>query len=299
MHKVLLFAVFALFLLTPTLVEAQAALIFDEVTIQVWPEFDQPAALVIVDLHLAENTPLPQTLKIRIPKGANLIAVALDSGAGQGLLTVPYEPPILEGEYEVLTLAITEAATYRLEYYALLTKNGATRNYDLIWPGDYAVQKLYVSVQKPAGARDLKTDPALTEALPAPDGFVYWQGLFENLAANQVFSLKVSYAKDDDSLSIEQETPQPGSSLDEAQGGSLALDVILPWVLAGLGILLVSGGVYWFWQSGQTAAGNPARRKRSPHATEEADNRVYCSQCGKRAEPGDGFCRACGARLRR
>ena len=298
MRKVFLFAVLALFLLTPSLAGAQAALVLDQVTIQVWPEFDQPAALVIVDLRLAANTPLPQTLRVRIPRDANLIAVAMD--AGEGLFTVQYEPPVLDGDYEVLSLSVTESAVYRLEYYAPLKKNGITRSYELLWPGDYVVKKMLVSVQKPVGARNLQTIPALAEALPAADGFVYSQGTFEDLAAGETFRLNLQYEKDDDSLSVEQQSPQPGAPLENAQGSTITLTMMLPWLVGGLGVVLIAGGAYWYWQSGRASTGKSSSRRRSANQSDdEIDNRVYCSQCGKRAEASDRFCRACGARLRK
>jgi hypothetical protein len=78
----------------------------------------------------------------------------------------------------------------------------------------------------------------------------------------------------------------------------------LPWGLGGLGLalLFVAGWVYW--SSGKANRASAVVRKR--HAVRsaaepgEADGgQVHCSQCGKRAQPGDRFCRACGARIRR
>lgn len=290
--------VFVLMFAVPGLVGAQSdAPVLEELTIQVWPEYDQPAALVIYDFRVAQAS-LPATIQIRVPKGANIFAVAQDTS--EGLMTVAYEPPVNEEDYEVLTLTLTDPSIYRVEYYAPLVRNGDVRSYVLNWPGDYSVKSLLVFVQKPIGAQDLSTQPALEE-LPGQDGFVYAQGQFSDLPAGEPFFLNMTYEKSDDTLSAASQPASLTGGLDTAQGSAFSLTNSLPWLLGGLGVVLIVGGVFWFWQSGQSRQnGQPARRKR--HAVrddDENDQRVYCSQCGKRAEGGDRFCRACGARLRR
>jgi hypothetical protein len=79
----------------------------------------------------------------------------------------------------------------------------------------------------------------------------------------------------------------------------------LPWILGFLGIALIAGGGWWYWRSGLSKERSPAgaaRPRRKPSTSREPaaspEGYVYCHECGKRAGPGDRFCRACGARLR-
>jgi hypothetical protein len=87
--------------------------------------------------------------------------------------------------------------------------------------------------------------------------------------------------------------------------GRISMTGILPWVLGGLGVILIVAGVVAFllWQrggrSGVRRSRHSARSKRHAKAEAEADSAFYCHQCGKRAQPGDTFCRTCGTRLRR
>lgn len=296
MQKIILLVVFTLFLglAGPAPVGAQSAPVLEELVIQIWPEYDQPAALVIYDFKVAQES-LPATLKIRVPKDGNIFAVAQDTS--QGLMNVPYEPPVTEGDYDVLTLALTESSFYRVEYYAPLQRNGITRLYGLTWPGDYAVTSLQVLVQKAVGARNLQTQPSLTE-LPGPDGFIYAQGEFKDLPAGQAFELSLQYEKDDDKLSAAGQPPSmPG--LEQAQGSTFSLTQALPWLAGGLGVALILGGLLWYWQSGRAGQANRAASRKRHSTQPTTEEQMYCSQCGKRAESNDRFCRACGARLRR
>jgi len=52
----------------------------ENLTIQLWPDHDQLAVLVIYDFVLDANTPLPAALHFRIPLNANLAEVSRESG---------------------------------------------------------------------------------------------------------------------------------------------------------------------------------------------------------------------------
>jgi len=70
-----------------------------------------------------------------------------------------------------------------------------------------------------------------------------------------------------------------------------------------LEILLIVVGLVWYWQSGSnTESGNSRRRHGSHGGSDKSssnEGQIYCHECGKRAQPSDKFCRACGVRLRR
>jgi hypothetical protein len=71
----------------------------------------------------------------------------------------------------------------------------------------------------------------------------------------------------------------------------------LPYILGGIGLVVITGAVVYFWQSGRGV--RPQGRLRHPaQAQSEAKTEVYCHQCGTRAHVADRFCRICGTRLR-
>ncbi len=85
--------------------------------------------------------------------------------------------------------------------------------------------------------------------------------------------------------------------------GSLS-NLLVPLLLGSLGVVLIAGSGFWFWRSSRRAAQSAARtrrRKRTPSTVMDTPGDIagiYCHQCGKRAAPGDRFCRACGTELR-
>ena len=112
MRKLIMFLLLGMFLAFPFSASAQSGAEFSSVTLQLWPEYDDPSMLVIVDFTVAESTPLPTVLTFRIPAEANLIAVASDAGNGQ-FMNVPYDQPTIDGEYKVFSMAGSSATPHR------------------------------------------------------------------------------------------------------------------------------------------------------------------------------------------
>ena len=271
---------------TPTLSSAD---------VWVWPEYDQPGVLVIQRMLVSGNTSLPATMTFRIPAAAREpSAVAV----GQTIDTVADAEYTLEvdGAWINVVLVVT-APAIQVEYYdPALVKNGKERSYQYVWAGDYAVQDFHLELQQPFDAKELKVEPALPGTNPIPDGLTYYTGDFGALTAGQTFTLDVSYTKESDALSISFMNIQPAATVDETTSGRVSLDTYLPWLVGAFGVLMIAGGLYYYFRG--TARPRSSARRRHATSGEEDDKQTYCPQCGTRARSGDRFCRTCGTRLR-
>jgi hypothetical protein len=292
-HKWLFLPLLLALLTVPFAANAQGEVIFDTLTVQLWPEFDQPAMLVIYDFTLAEGTSLPINVNLRIPTDATLIAVAY-APAGN-LLNVPYQEPVEEDGWQVVTFTVDTAAIYHIEYYAPLQRSDAQREYLFLWPGDYAVRNFKVSLKVPVDTVEYTTDPEMRAAPSADAGQTYLEWGTGNLQAGEQLPIRVTYTKTSDRLGASDQPLETGI-VDESTRGRISLSNYLPYILGGLGILLILTGGLYFWQ---TSKGKPGPRLRHRVRDDETpEGEVYCHQCGKRAQPADRFCRTCGTRLR-
>jgi hypothetical protein len=250
--------------------------------------------LVIYDFTPAVGTPFPINLNLRIPADANLIAVAYAPSGN--LLNVPYQEPVEENGWQVVTITVDTAAVYHIEYYAPLTRLDSRREYLFLWPGDYAVRNFTVSVKVPVDTTEYSTDPQMRETTPADNGQTSLEWGASNLKAGEQLPIQLTYTKTSDRLSISDQPLETGI-VDESTEGRISLSNYLPYILGGLGILLILSGGLYFWQ---TSKGKRGPRQRHRMHDEESDGGdVYCHQCGKRAQPADRFCRTCGTRLRK
>ena len=286
-----------------TLSRAQTEVKLSSLEVDLWPEYDRPAVLVIYRITLPPSVSLPVDLTLRIPAAAGeptAVAVRQMNAAGEaGLFSIPYKRQVA-GEWGMLNITATMPEV-QLEYYDPgLVKEGLARQFEYHWPGDYAVEALTLQVQQPFGASDMRISPASGQGETSSDGLVYYTEQVGALPAGQTFSLTINYTKSIDDLSVANLKVQPSAPVSVTPERSDLL-VILPWALGGLGVALIVGGVVWYLQSGKGKREDRPRRRHQPVALKEAveaGGYIYCHQCGKRASPGDVFCRMCGTKLR-
>ncbi|MBT3314058.1 MAG: zinc ribbon domain-containing protein [Anaerolineae bacterium] len=278
-------------LLMPTLAYAQNDVVIDEMNIQFWPEYDRAEMLVMYSIILTEETALPANVTIRVPADADINAVAkLSEGS---MLNVPYDTPIRDGDWVEITLVIDEMVPYRVEYYTAMEKEGATRNYSLEWENGYDINLLLVEFQQPPSATNLVSEPAFTDQTPVQEGMIYHTFVRQNFAASEVFSLNLSYDKANDDITISSMPVEVGGA-PENEPVPFSLSDSLPAILVGVGVLLIVGGLLYFFLAGRSETASPTKRKRSKGSGEAK----YCHECGSRASGNDKFCRSCGVKLR-
>lgn len=296
-------ALIILVLMLPASGQAQSGLTFSAVKVDLWPEFDRPEMLVIYHLTLSAQS-VPADINLHIPAAAGQVhAVAAQQPDGRLInLTFEQRPP--SGEWSEVVFKATSPEV-QIEYYdPSLVKQDAIRKFTYRWAGDYAVDAFLLEVQQPIDASDMDIPSGTGSGVTRNDGLVYYTKEIGALPAGQTLEVALSYQKPTDTLSANVLQIQPSSPIDETTAGrATTLTTALPWLLGGLGLLLIVGGGWWYWQSGRTKA-RPERRARHKPAAQRnaapvaAENQVYCHQCGKRAVPGDRFCRTCGTQLR-
>jgi hypothetical protein len=266
------------------------------VDVWVWPEYDQPSVLVIYHILVSPETTLPATMIFRIPAAAikpNAVAVGQVANSVTDVgVQYSLEPA---GDWININLQVTGPAI-QLEYYdPTLTKQGKNRELVYQWPGDYAVDNFRVELQQPFDASQMVTVPVLGDVTNIPNDLTYHVGNFGPFQAGESFTLKVNYQKQTDELSVSAMPVQSSAPVDANTAGRVSLGTYMPWLIAGVGVLLAAGGSYYYFR-GQSRPRQIRRRHDVP--IESTEGPKYCPQCGTRARPGDRFCRTCGTRMR-
>lgn len=293
MRKWLSILLLGVFLIFPSPTLAQSQITFDKVQVQLWPEYDQPSMLVIFDFTVSKNILLPAQVTFRLPKDANVIAVAFEKNGT--LIDANSSPTKQEGEWQILTITVDAVTTYHFEYYEPISINGRTRKFSYLWAGDYAVKAFNVKVQEPVDTISLTSDPALEKT--QENRATFYSSKPVSLTAGEQFTLKLRYEKSSDALTVPASQVQT-APIDETTSGRIPLSSYLPYILGGVGGVLIVGGLLYYFLSNRERAQKPRRRTRAPSETESGASTVHCHQCGTRAKPGDRFCRVCGTRLR-
>jgi hypothetical protein len=295
MRKWSLILLLGMFVVFPGFVFAQSNLTLINVSVQLWPEYDQPSMLVITDFEVPVTTALPVDLTFRIPKGANLIAVAGYTADGS-LANAVFEGPNDDGEWQVFTVTL-ETTSARFEYYQPITFNGKQRIFSYLWDGLYAVDAFDIRLLEPVDTTSVTTTPTLA-SIEQKDGLKYFYGDPVKLASGEQFILNLEYQKTSDALIASAPGVQPAAPVDENTPGRVSLSNYLPYLIGGLGVIMIVGGFVYYLRSGKRGARRSRRRQHVNANDEESESDMYCAQCGTRAHGGDRFCRTCGARMR-
>ncbi len=293
MRKWLALIILVILLAVPFSVSAQTEDRLTSFNVQLWPEYDKPSMLVICDFQLPAGASLPADVSFRIPKDADVIAVA--SYQPSGLMEADYDGPVQNGNWLILTVTVKSQARYHFEYYQPLNKSGSQRNFKYVWPGDFAVDQFTIRVQEPVDTPSITTVPELTSSQDS-DGLVYYASQPTSLAAGQPYTLNLTYEKKTDTLTAPSNTVEPSQELGADTAGRVSFDNYLPYIAGGIGGLLIVIGLGYYFLSNRSEPASPRRRRNRPAETSESE--AYCHQCGQRARPGDRFCRVCGTRLR-
>ncbi len=298
MRKWFSILVLGIFLAFPSSAFAQTKINLASMNVQLWPEYDQPSMLVITDFTAAADTKFPVDVDFRIPLDANLIAVAAYAEDGN-LINAVFEGPTASGEWQVFTVTL-EGARAHFEYYQPITFSGNQRVFSYLWDGDHAVDAFDMRVLEPADTTSLTTVPKLN-SISQENGLKYFKGEPLKLKAGEQFALNLQYNKTTETLIASSQGVQPSAPVDENTPGRVSLNNYLPYIVGGVGVLLIVGGFVYYLRAGRSTSKRARRRAnaKSGESEEESEEDLYCPQCGTRAKPNDRFCRVCGGRIRR
>jgi hypothetical protein len=255
--------------------------------IEIWPEYDRPAVLVIMKGELAGEVGLPGTVRLRLPAssgGPSAVAYAI---AQQGqLMNLRHD---LSVAADFITLRFTTPERFfHVEFYDPLATGAPGRSYRYVWPGDMAVGALQVIVQEPAAASGISVQPELGQQSAGTDGLRYRAEQLGSVQQGKVLPIEIRYAKSDPRTSIEILKSNAPLASPQAATSSEERDAFRLFLASGAFALLVAGAslVYLFWW----------RRRERPGARGNAGGK-FCGKCGSPTAAGDRFCSKCGAAL--
>lgn len=279
------------------------AIRFTDLTLSIWPEFDQPAGLVFLAGDLAPDVALPATLTFTIP-----------AQAGDPTAVATGNPP-RDVQWSKSTVPGGTAITFQtndrfieLDFYLPMDLTTSTRNLVYTWPGEIAADTFTIEVQQPFGATGLVTDPQLPPSVTGQFGLQYHRQTMKNVVPGNPIKIAVTYTKTDsrttfDALGLQR--TEPGTT--SGGGGGPSTTTLALIVLVGV---IIAGGTVWYFiqRRPQMVAATAAKQAARPGAEVEPPAAVrrngsgrsgFCTQCGEPSEPEDRFCSHCGARLRR
>jgi ribosomal protein L32 len=262
--------------------------------ISIWPEFDQPTVLVLLDGILADTSNLPRAISVLIPADAQLFVTTWYNPDGTLAPEQPAQQTKQDDGYTRVTFVVTQPK-FRVEYYHDALRGKPDKTFDFAFKALGAVDTLTIEIQEPLRATNFAVTPAPSSTRTDQDGFKYAVQNYTNVAAGRVITAQVKYTKTDPHPSvIAPATASPAPTPSPAASESSNWLVILALVALGMAVLVA---IVVRQQRAQVAprASSP-RGKTSRRDKRRA--RVFCPQCGHALSATDNFCPQCGTRQR-
>ncbi len=284
-----------------------------ELTVDIWPDFDRPAVLVLLTGRVAADTPLPASVTIPLPPDADLNAVARITSDNLMIDDIAFTPGA-----DSVTLE-TPDARFRVEFYMPYEQDGDERQFTYRWlAADLNVAELTATIQQPAAAGSLTVTPEAETIITGSDGLTYHNLAPLAVPAGEPFNIAVAYRADSDLLTasvLQVNEPPPAIVEPPAEAGAAAVNWPLIFaVAAGVLVVAVVGWQVILRRQTRPAARKPRPGTRGKRTQQTGKGRKpaggaaavgvdtgevnFCHQCGQRAQPGDKFCRNCGTALK-
>ncbi|MFH1446206.1 MAG: hypothetical protein ABIG43_02200 [Chloroflexota bacterium] len=272
--------------------------LLEKVEVLLMPEFDQPSMLVIYNVTLAEDTPLPLQVSLQIPAHiSSLLRVGFNTADGQFQATT-YQLNS-EADWTNVTF-ITGSLSIQVEYYdSNLVKDGDRQSFLFTWMSQHDVSDFVFHLHIPIGASQVMMTPDLGSSQHYLEGFDCYKKSSGSVAAGHPVTLELSYNWSADDLSDTAFVVQPVEPIGEGTAGRTSESntiMILLMVIAGLILLGIVIYYWWYWNNMRKMAIPEGRRAASVAPTTPL---LYCQECGQRSAIGDQYCRNCGADLKR
>jgi hypothetical protein len=284
---------------------AQQPPAIERLGVALWPEYDQPAMLVILRVQLAPGTALPAEITLPIPASAGEpLAVAYTTADGAPL-NAPYTRQV-QGDWALITLT-SETPNAQVEYYQPLQISGTQRDFIYEWPGGQDLGMLSYEVQHPVGAQAMTIDPPAQSTAPRPDGLLYSFADLGPVPGTETRQIQLTYQRESSALSIDliRQPASPVAGPAAPADGGLDVTAWLPLGLGVIGVVLVGVGAGLYWRSRRRASSAPGRDRHRPRRSSQPEagpaidaSVIFCHTCGSQGTVTDKFCRQCGTKLR-
>ena len=280
--------------------------------IEIWPEYDRSSALVIYRISFESLTSFPAKVSFKIPTSAGEpYSVAMKDL--DGLLYDLEFSVIPDGSWNRIEF-ITSTPDIQLEFYDPITVDqNDYHNYSFRWISDYAVKDLKLVVQQPRYAPFIFITPNIGNgSINHDDGLIYYTSDLGSNSQGSLIEVSLRYKKTQDAFSVstlpvDAVNPLPANRSFWSRLSILASAVFENRPLMVAGSLTVFGAVLLLVVSllvlqkrnlivpSESDPKENPQKKRTVNTSEVLE--VYCHVCGKRARPGDQYCRTCGSKL--
>ena len=281
---------------------------YKDIEIQLWPEYDQQSVWVGCTMLLAEDTPIPAQIELRIPTSVgnpNVISIGPNKDY---LFEVPYQR-IVDGEWSFISFKTTEPLI-RMEYEDQnLTINNTYRDYQFVWFKDNYFENIYLQIQQPYGVRTMNIIPLFPNSSWFSDEVLsYFSAMVKANEVDNKLVINISYQKQNNEVTINSLEVRSNVPIDDNTNGRINSWNSFPWLALipiTMFLIIIGGFGYWNFDGFHVFKWLPFKlpqflvneEKSKADKNKRNELIIHCPQCGNQVYSKDHYCRVCGSPL--
>ncbi|MFC2011087.1 zinc ribbon domain-containing protein [Chloroflexota bacterium] len=257
---------------------------FDNVQLWIYPEYDDPRLLVMLQGHI-EGVELPVVVRFLVPSKAEMYSAGSMDTLGQYTGEPPNRKPSSIPGWDEINYELT-TNIFRVEYYDPIISGQPDKSISYEFRRLYPISELEVIVQEPRYSSDFSISP-IGNSFVDNHGFTSYSYNYSELVDTPPLLFEISYHKSD---------KRPSLSINENESSESYLVIIIVVIL---GIAAVASFLWLYKPRPKTRAAGRQLSKNSPvrRLKSNQPKARFCSKCGQPTDKSANYCTYCGASL--
>lgn len=259
--------------------------------IDLWPEYDKPMVLVMIDGWIAESVELPIEVRLPVMEGGIVHMGCSITSAGAHIHESFKEGTDEDGNY--VTFVLRERH-FHLEYYYNSFRDTPFRKFDFQFKSPFNISNVQVEIKEPLGSTGFILNPPSKYPMKNRSGITIHSINFGGVKIGEGINLSAEYSKGDLVPSNKRNKISP-PTVDTYK---------LLTILFGSILFILLGYAAFRWSSAPSNTDKKRKKKSKKHKTRyqikgESIKSVrinFCSQCGSELKSPAHFCGVCGTK---
>ncbi len=250
-------------------------------SVSIWPEYDDPRVLVMFDGSVSDDVALPAVIRFPIAPNADVRSACAIMPSGKH--THESWNTDLDDPNPHFAYTLVER-DFHAEYYYSPLKEGIRRSLDFRFAALHAIGDLQAEILEPLGAEFFTVSPLPGRSFSNSKGLLVHSVSLGPLKKGEEARVLISYEKEDS---------RPTTVLLGERGEGMGTYKIIITVAGVAGLAAIGYFVFRRRPDRRRVTRAGARRGATGHGAEKVTP-SFCSVCGAALSPGDRFCRECG-----